>query len=108
MTGLMEAALRRIECLSPEEQDAIASQIIETLDDEQAWTRSFQEDPEKLRRLAREALEEHRRGETRPLDKLIGQKRRADFSDLVGRWTSDPAFDEVLAAQRQIDPDKWK
>jgi hypothetical protein len=72
MTGLMEAALRRIERLSPEEQDAIASQIIETLDDEQAWARCFREDPEKLRRLAREALEEHRRGETRPLDELIG------------------------------------
>jgi hypothetical protein len=72
MTGLMEAALRRIECLSPDEQDAIASQIIETLDDEQAWTRGFAEEPEKLRRLAQEALEEHRRGETRPLDELIG------------------------------------
>ena len=38
----------------------------------------------------------------------IGRKRSADFSDLVGRWTDDPAFDEVIAAQRQIDPDKWK
>jgi hypothetical protein len=38
----------------------------------------------------------------------IGSQRRADFSDLVGRWTPDPAFDEILAAQRQIDPDKWK
>jgi hypothetical protein len=37
----------------------------------------------------------------------VGQ-RRADFSDLVGRWTPDPAFDEILAAQRQIDRDKWK
>src|SRR5258708_7418493 len=24
----------------------------------------------------------------------IGRKRREDFSDLVGRWTPDPAFDE--------------
>jgi hypothetical protein len=38
----------------------------------------------------------------------IGQPVRADFSDLVGRWTPDPAFDEILAAQRQIDWDKWK
>jgi hypothetical protein len=37
-----------------------------------------------------------------------GRKPRADFSDLVGQWTADPAFDEVLSAQRQIDPDKWK
>jgi len=68
----MEAALKRIESLSPEEQDAIASQIMETLDDEQAWMSSFRENPEKLRRLAAEALEEHRRHETRSLDELIG------------------------------------
>jgi hypothetical protein len=37
-----------------------------------------------------------------------GHRRRADFSDVVGRWTADPAFDEILSAQRQIDPDKWK
>ena len=34
--------------------------------------------------------------------------RRADFSDLVGRWTPDPEFDRVIASQRRIDPDKWK
>lgn len=38
----------------------------------------------------------------------LGQKRRDDFSDLVGKWTPDPAFDEILAPQRQIDWDKWK
>jgi hypothetical protein len=38
----------------------------------------------------------------------IGRNRRADFSDLVGQWTSDPAFDEILAAQRQVDWEKWK
>jgi hypothetical protein len=72
MTGQLEKALRRVEALSKEEQDAIASQIMETLDDEEAWARSFREKPEVLRSLAREALEEHRRGETRPLDELLG------------------------------------
>ena len=38
----------------------------------------------------------------------IGRSRKADFSDLVGQWTPDPAFDEIIAAQRQIDWDKWK
>lgn len=66
MTGLLEEALRRVESLSRDEQDAIASQILETLDDEEAWARSFRERPEKLRALASEALEERRRGETRP------------------------------------------
>jgi hypothetical protein len=72
MTGLLEEALRRVASLSPDEQDAIASQILETLDDEEAWARSFREKPDVLRRLAQEALEEHGRGETRPLDELLG------------------------------------
>ena len=38
----------------------------------------------------------------------IGQSRKADFSDLVGQWTPDPAFDEIIASQRQIDWEKWK
>ena len=37
-----------------------------------------------------------------------GLRKRADFHDLAGRWTADPTFDEIIATQRQIDPDKWK
>jgi hypothetical protein len=72
MTGPLQEALRRVESLSREEQDAIASQILESLDDEEEWARRFRDNPAPLRSLAREALEEHRRGETRPLDELIG------------------------------------
>jgi hypothetical protein len=39
MTGLLEQAIRRAESLSAEQQDAIASQIIENIEDEEAWTR---------------------------------------------------------------------
>ena len=38
----------------------------------------------------------------------IGRPIRADFMDLVGKWTPDPAFDEIIASQRQIDSEKWK
>ncbi len=38
----------------------------------------------------------------------VGKRRRADFSDFVGKWVPDAAFDEVIASQRQIDPEKWK
>jgi len=66
MTGLLEEALRRVESLASEEQDALASQIIETLDDEEARARRFRESPAVPHPLAREGMEEHRRGETRP------------------------------------------
>lgn len=71
MTGLLERALRRLEALSADEQDAIASQIIETLDDEKAWAGRFGSIPSSLQDMAREAGEEHRRGETCPLDELL-------------------------------------
>jgi len=38
----------------------------------------------------------------------IGLRPRENFLDLVGQWTSDPAFDETIAAQRQIDWEKWR
>jgi hypothetical protein len=38
----------------------------------------------------------------------VAMRKRADFSDLVGQWQPDPGFDEVIASQRQIDPDKWR
>jgi hypothetical protein len=38
----------------------------------------------------------------------IGHKIRADFSDLAGQWIPDSAFDEIMAAQRPIDVNKWK
>ena len=38
----------------------------------------------------------------------MGKRRRIDLSDITGLWTPDPAFDEILASQRQIDWEKWK
>lgn len=38
----------------------------------------------------------------------IGPRKIADFRDVAGKWTPDPAFDDVIAAQRRVDPDKWK
>ena len=71
MTTLLERALEKVGRLSQEEQDAIASQILETLRDEEEWEKKLAAKGGKLRDLAEEALAEHRRGETRPLDELL-------------------------------------
>lgn len=34
--------------------------------------------------------------------------RRANFSDLVGTWTEDPAFDSAVAAFREVDEEMWR
>ena len=62
MSGLLEEVLKRVESLPESEQDAIASQILATLDDDAAWERHFEENAELFRSLAAEALDERRRG----------------------------------------------
>jgi hypothetical protein len=71
MSSLLEKALEKVGALPPDEQDAIASQILASLADEEAWKTRFREKREIIRRMAREALEEDARGETLPLDDLL-------------------------------------
>jgi hypothetical protein len=71
VTELLENALRKVATLPREEQDAIASQILETLEDETAWKEKLASTQSKLQGLAREARREHERGETRPLDEIL-------------------------------------
>ena len=71
MSSLLEKALEKVGTLPPDEQDAIASQILESLADEEAWKRRFHEKREVIRRMAREAIAEDERGETLPLDDLL-------------------------------------
>ncbi len=71
MTELLESALLKVAALPREEQDAIAAQIIETLEDEATWREKLARAPEKLRRLAEDALREKRQGKTRPLDEIL-------------------------------------
>jgi acyl-CoA reductase-like NAD-dependent aldehyde dehydrogenase len=73
MSPLLEKALEKVGVLPQAEQDAIASQILASLADEEAWRRRFAEKRDVIRRLAREALEEDARGETLPLDDLLGR-----------------------------------
>jgi hypothetical protein len=68
--------------------------------------------PEVDRALRRKAAQRKQSLNQIIIDELTaattGVRKRADFRDVVGQWTPDPEFDEILASQRQIDPDKWK
>jgi len=67
MSSVLEKALQKVVALPPDEEDAIASQILASLADEEAWKTRFAEKRDVIRRMAREALREDERGETRPL-----------------------------------------
>ncbi|MGB7762451.1 MAG: hypothetical protein WBL61_21635 [Bryobacteraceae bacterium] len=70
MFWLLDKALEKVVALPPDEQEAIASQILESLADEEAWKKSFAEKRDVIRRMAQEAIEEDARGETQPLADL--------------------------------------
>ncbi len=71
MSTLLEKALEKVAALTQDEQDAVASQILDSLADANAWKKRFAEKRDVIRRMAREALEEDERGETAPLDDLL-------------------------------------
>jgi hypothetical protein len=71
MNPLLEKALQKVGSLPADEQEAIASQILASLADEELWKKRFAEKRDVVRRLAQEALDEDERGEALPLDDLL-------------------------------------
>jgi hypothetical protein len=71
MSSLLEKALEKVVALPSDEQDAIASQILASLADEEAWKKRFAEKRDVIRGMAREALKEDAKGETLPLADLL-------------------------------------
>lgn len=68
MTGLLERAFAEASKLSEDEQEWLARFILAELESERRWDEAFARSGDVLDRLADEALEESRLGETEPLD----------------------------------------
>jgi len=68
MTQVLEQAFDEASKLSEREQNAIGEWLLAEIRSERDWDRSFAESQAELSRLAKQALEEHRRGETDEID----------------------------------------
>ena len=68
MSKLLERAMKKAKKLPDAEQDAIATIILEELEDEARWEQAFSKSQDALAKLAVEAMEEDRKGETKKLD----------------------------------------
>lgn len=68
MTTRLQEAFAKAAALPPAEQDVLASRLLAELADEDAFDRAMAASGDKLARLAREALAEHRAGRTEELD----------------------------------------
>ncbi|MCH8238348.1 MAG: hypothetical protein IIC06_09275, partial [Proteobacteria bacterium] len=65
-------AYKRLIEIVPSDSNAIefCQGTFSEMEDAAGWDKSFAESQDALEKLANEALEEHRRGETRPLEEL--------------------------------------
>ena len=70
MTKLLKEVMAKLSKLSPARQDELAAWLLAEMEDGARWDKSFAESQDALAKLADEALEEFRRGETRPLEEL--------------------------------------
>ncbi len=68
MTKLLEKAFQEAAKLSEIEQNVLAQWVLEELESERKWEKSFTGSEDVLGKLADEALVEHEEGKTRPLD----------------------------------------
>jgi hypothetical protein len=67
MTQLLEQALTEVYKLPPEKQDAIASAILEELEDEQRWQAAFAGSQDKLAKLARKVRQDIKAGRVKEM-----------------------------------------
>ena len=68
MTELLRKAFREASKLPDDEQDALASVLLEELEGEHRWESTLEKSHDRLAGLADEALAEHRAGKTKILD----------------------------------------
>ena len=68
MTQLLEKVFAEAGKLSEVEQNALAKWLLSELSSEKHWEKAFAESEPALEKLAHEALTEHKKKKTRPLD----------------------------------------
>jgi hypothetical protein len=67
MNKLLERAVAELSRLPDDEQEAVASLIMEELAAGRGWDERFAKSEDKLAEMARRAKEQHARGETAPM-----------------------------------------
>jgi hypothetical protein len=68
MTRTLDAAIAKLETLSPDEQDRVARWLLDELRDDEQWTARFAGSQEALSKLAAEARADQAAGRTSGLN----------------------------------------
>jgi len=68
MTKLLEKAFKKASKLPAVEQNAVAKWLIDELETEKEWAKSFSESEDVLDKLADETIEAYKKGKTTSMD----------------------------------------
>jgi methylase of polypeptide subunit release factors len=68
MSNLLDEAYAAAKELPEQEQEAIGAWLLAEIDADRKWDELFAQPSEVIERMADKALDDHRRGRTRPLD----------------------------------------
>lgn len=68
MTELLQRAISEASKLPEDEQDRLGEWLLAELEADRAWDQAFSQTADELAAMARQALDEHRRGLTKELD----------------------------------------
>ena len=68
MTKLLEQAFKKASELTEVEQNVLAKWVLEELELEKKWDKTFAESEDALDKLANEALDEYKKGKIKPLN----------------------------------------
>ena len=101
VTPLLQQAIRAAGALPQDDQDALAVEILEWIEEKRRWTESFARTHEALAELARAALAEHHAGHTRDLE--------ADYAEMAAdesREVEAIEWTEGLIAEGTDEADK--
>jgi hypothetical protein len=71
MTNSLQEAFKQASVLPAEQQEVLAAILLEEIAAEKYWQQAFAGSQDALAKMAEEALEEDRRGETEDLDNLL-------------------------------------
>lgn len=64
----MRRTIAKLQARPESEQNAIATMILEEIEDERRWDEAFSRSPDRLAKLAASAMAEYHAGETQELD----------------------------------------
>jgi hypothetical protein len=68
MNSKLKEVMEAVSRLPEKDQEELAAVILQEIEDEAKWDRTFEGSQPQLKRLAENALEEYRAGGTEPLD----------------------------------------